>query len=55
MFIVGRHFQTFFKFDQTTDKLTIIDETLSENKRNATEAISNSDKKIQTLNGRNVH
>merc|ERR1719284_2382989 len=40
------------KFDQTTDKLKIIDETLSENKRNATEAISNSDKKIQNINER---
>ena len=48
-------FYIFFKFDETTDKLTIIDETLSENKRNATEAISNSDKKIQTLIGRNVN
>jgi len=40
------------KFDQTTDKLTIIGETLSENNRNATVAISNSDKKIQIINDR---
>ena len=55
VFMSGVLFSIFFKFDETTDKLTIIDETIAENRRNATEAISNSDKKIQTLNGRNGH
>ena len=54
MLDLRRLFQYFFKFDETTDKLTIIGETLSENKRNATVAISNSDKNIKTLKGRNV-
>ena len=53
MLHLRRLFQYFFKFDETTDKLTIIGETLSENKRNATVAISNSDKNIQILKGRN--
>ena len=55
MLHLRRLFQYFIKFDETTDKLTIIDETVSENKRNASVAISNSDKKIQTLDGRNVY
>ena len=47
-----------FKFNETTDKLTIIGETLSENKRkieNLSEASSNYENKIQFVNGKNEY